>query len=159
MRYPDTPRGSGRLAQALGAMRNAFSLVGMLLVCTSAFGQEMASVCVAPVPNSTSGNKSLSNTTASAKPYEFTVTIDGVAPVSASHSTSTLIANLLAATSHRVSIHQGGDLATSFRFRFAEQKSNHLCLWFKPLYESWSLWPMSDSKGKCSCHSLAANGT
>ncbi|MDR0233976.1 MAG: hypothetical protein LBI31_04140 [Zoogloeaceae bacterium] len=137
-------------------MQSIFLMPGMLLMCASVFAQEGASVCVAPVPYATPGSKSLSNATASAKPYEFTITIDNGAPVTASHSASILIGNLSAVTPHLVSIRQGAELVTSFRFRFTNERSNRLCLWFNPLYESWSLWPMSDSKGKCSCGNPAA---
>jgi len=151
--------GASRLTQALGAMRNVVCALCCLAVNTSAPAEERASVCVAAVPSATTGAKSLSNATASTKPYEFTVKVDAEAPVTPSHSVSVLVANLPASSSHRVNISQGGSPTASFRFRFTDYKSNDLCLWFNPLYESWSLWPMSASKGKCACATPTEHGT
>ncbi|AVP96838.1 hypothetical protein C7S18_06320 [Ahniella affigens] len=92
----------------------------------------------------------MANDTASPVPYEFTVSFDGGAPVSVLHEKPVLVAALTLASSHRVKIRQVGKPVASFSFRFSEYKGSNLCLWFNPLYESWSLSPPSAMRW-CRC--------
>jgi hypothetical protein len=126
--------------------------IGLIIssLALSATAAESGSVCIAPVPVTTVGAKSLANDTASDVPYEFTVSFDGREPVSVSHKESVLVSGLSLASSHRVKISQAGRPKASFTFRFSLHKSNNLCLWFKPLYESWSLTP-SGAMRWCRC--------
>ncbi len=100
---------------------------------------ETGSVCIASVPTNTGGNKSMANSTASTVPYEFTVSFNKGKPVAVSHSSPVLVPKLAIAQRHRVQIKQAGSPKTAFTFRFSEHKSSNLCLWFNPLYETWSL--------------------
>jgi hypothetical protein len=117
--------------------------IGLIIasLALSAAAAESGSVCIASVPVATAGAKSLANDTASVVPYEFTVSFDGDEPVSVSHKESVLVSGLSLASSHRVKISQSGQPKASFTFWFSQHKSSNLCLWFKPLYESWSLTP------------------
>jgi len=108
-------------------------------------------LCIASVPKATSGSKTLSNTTASAVPYEFAVTVGDRAPIATSHTQSLLVGGLDTSTSHLVIIRQGAKRVASFQLQFPTYKTDHLCLWFGPLYESWSVWPLAQSRGKCAC--------
>ncbi len=108
-------------------------------------------LCIANVPRATAGEKSLSNATASAVPYDFSIAVGPHPAVAISHERDTLIQGLDTFASHLVRISQHGKQIASFGFRFSEMKSRNLCLWFNPLYETWSLWPLAESKGKCSC--------
>ena len=107
-----------------------------------------------PCRNATSGVKSLYNASASATPFEFTVAIDKSQPVAVLHDASVLLDGLAIGQRHRVAIRQVGKPSASFAFSFAEYGSNDLCLWFGPFYESWSLWPSKQSKGKCACGAM-----
>jgi hypothetical protein len=109
------------------------------------------SVCIGPVPRATAGSKSLANATASPQPYEFDVTIGDLETVATSHAESQLMSGLDTTKSHLVVIRQGAKQVTSFRLRFQSYMTDSLCLWFGPLYESWSVWPLAQSQGKCSC--------
>jgi hypothetical protein len=133
----------------------ALALAGMSVTAIAAGG----SVCVAPVPKATSGSKSLSNPTASAVPYEFAVTLGARAPIATSHTKSLLVGGLDTSQSHLVIIRQGAKRAASFQLRFSTYKTDHLCLWFGPLYESWSVWPATQSRGKCACSGNMAPNT
>ena len=125
----------------------------VLLLLSFAGTTEAGTVCIGQVPHATSGTKSLANAAASPIPYEFSVKVGAQPEVQASHSASVLVAGLDEQQRHFVVIRQNGKPVSSFRFRFAEREAQNLCLWFGPLYESWSLWPMAESKGKCSCES------
>ena len=43
----------------------------------------------------------------------------------------------------------------SFWIDYAELGTSSACLWFKPLYETWSVWPLSKSEHLCDCGSDA----
>jgi hypothetical protein len=123
----------------------------LLFILTCPARADSASLCVAKVPTHTAGERSLANPTASKVPFEFTVSVDGATPIPTSHQASVLIPGLDPTVRHRVSISQNGKPKASFSFRFSDHGSNAVCLWYGPLYDSWSVWPMSRSRGKCSC--------
>ncbi len=125
----------------------SLTVIGISVTALGADG----SVCIAPVPNATAGTKSLANATASAVPYEFKVTLGDLEPITTSHSESLFIGGLDTSKNHLVVIRQGAKRIASFRLGFQNYGSENLCLWFGPLYESWSLWPMAQSRGKCTC--------
>jgi hypothetical protein len=127
-------------------------------VSAAAVGAE-GSFCVAPVPKATSGTKSLANATASRLPYEFKITVGDLASIATSHTDSIFIGGLDASKSHLVVIHQGTKPVASFKVHFKNRKSKDLCLWFGPLYESWSVWPMAESRGKCTCAAGMSSNT
>jgi len=116
-------------------------------------------LCIGPVPKATGGSKSLANSTASARPYEFEVAVGELKPVATSHTESRLIGGLDSSKSHLVVIRQGSKGVASFRLRFQSYKTENLCLWFGPLYESWSIWPLAESRGKCSCTASMSSNT
>ena len=144
-------RGPAPLNTALGAMSRGLLFLPLCLICSSVVAAATGTVCIGPVPVATSGAKSLANATASEKPYNFSVAIDELAPVAVSHLESVVVSGLRTSQRHEVAIRQGGERFASFTFTFEEHQSERLCLWFGPLYESWSLWPLQRSKGKCSC--------
>ena len=111
------------------------------VLCSFTANAQTGSVCIASVPIATSGSKSLANATASSAPYDFTVTIDRKNPIEVSHRTPILVSNLSLASRHRVQIKQGGRLKESFVFSFSDHNTGNLCLWFRSLYEIWSLSP------------------
>jgi hypothetical protein len=62
------------------------------------------------------------------------------------------VAGLSLTERHSVRIWQSGVPSTSFHFRFSqyEGRPQRLCLWFKPMYESWSLTAPVGTPG-CRC--------
>ncbi len=47
-------------------------------------------------------------------------------------------------------------LLESFWVDYANLETDSACLWFKSLYETWSLWPLSKSRHICDCESQEA---
>ena len=133
-------------------MKRLAILLG-LVASSPAFASSTGSVCIAKVPLASSGEKSLANYTASPEPFDFTISFDGDLPVAASHAQSVLVPDLAYSSPHKVAIRQNGKTAASFVLRFKDYGSDRLCLWYGPLYNSWSVWPMAQSRGKCGCKS------
>lgn len=123
----------------------------LLLHVRCLLAADMGSVCIAPAPASNSGSKSLSNPSGGNQVKMYSVQVDNRpwVQVSAEHGNS--ITGLLMAGNHIVRVKGDGKNITAFHFRFADYKSADLCLWFKSLYETWSL---TESKGhgkNCFC--------
>jgi hypothetical protein len=111
---------------------------------------ETGVVCVSAVPKPNSEPISLSNPDGGNRSFNYTIQI-GSRKVIASTERKVEIEGLSLNKTHLVKILRDGKLVESFRFNFTKEGSNHLCLWYKSLYETWSLWPAKDSKDKCRC--------
>jgi hypothetical protein len=133
------------------AANRSLVLFPFLLLCNPIAAAATATLCIGPVPVATSGAKSLANASASDEAYDFTVTVGELPAVAVSHGESVAVTDLRVEQRHRVVIRQGGKPSASFAFTFEEHGSDRLCLWFGPLHESWSLWPLERSQGKCNC--------
>jgi hypothetical protein len=137
-----------------GLARHGITLCALLFLCDAAVADASGTVCIGPVPAATRGEKSLANATASDKAYDFTVTVGERPAVSVSHAESVTVSDIEVGQRHTVVIRQGGKPSASFTFTFEEHGSEQLCLWFGPLYESWSLWPLEQARGKCDCSAM-----
>ncbi|HEV8429524.1 MAG TPA: hypothetical protein VGQ41_16610 [Pyrinomonadaceae bacterium] len=132
-----------------------------LLVCvfsTAAPGQArntpasgLGSICIAPPDRPTAGEKSLANPAGGNRITTYSVQIDKLAPVVASNTRPTRISSLATNRKHLVKIFGDGKLVTSFRMDFTQYKTKDLCLFFKSLYETWSLWGGKEGRAICSC--------
>lgn len=131
------------------------SLLTLLLFLTApAFGQSKGingSICVAPVDAPNNGEKSLSNPSGGNRIQMYEVQVDSKAKIKVSNSESVKINGLSANKKHLVKIFGDGKAVESFRFSFSDYSSNKLCLWFKSLYETWSLWETKESGRICQC--------
>jgi hypothetical protein len=112
--------------------------------------RETGVVCVSSVPKRNSGPISLGNPDGGNRSFNYTIQI-GSQKVNASTERTTAIDGLSLNKTHLVKILRDGKLVESFRFNFAKKGSNHLCLSYKSLYETWSLWPAKDAKGRRRC--------
>lgn len=110
--------------------------------------RETGVVCVSPVPKQNSEPISLGNPDGGNRSFNYTIQI-GSQKVDASTARATAIDGLSLNKTHLVKILRDGKLVESFRFNFTKVGSNHLCLSYKSLYETWSLWPAKGSKDKC----------
>jgi hypothetical protein len=108
-------------------------------------------ICVASVPRPTLGETSLGNPTGGNRVFAFSVQVDDGPSHPTSQEKGVKIAGVSVKVRHLIKIRSQNRLLHSFYFRFAEYKSKDLCLWFKPLYETWSLWPAKESRGLCDC--------
>jgi len=61
------------------------------------------------------------------------------------------IGELATQEKHLVSVRDGDITIESFWFRFEQYESPDLCLWYKPWYRTWSLWPASNAGKRCRC--------
>jgi hypothetical protein len=52
-----------------------------------------------------------------------------------------------------VKIRRDDEIVEAFTVDLAKFEANQACLWFKPLYETWSLWELQKSKHLCDCDS------
>jgi hypothetical protein len=111
---------------------------------------ETGVVCVSTVPKPNSDPISLGNPDGGERSFNYTIQI-GSRKVSASTERAVAIDGLSLNKTHLVKILRDGELVESFRFNFAKEGSNHLRLWYKSLYETWSLGPAKNSKDKCRC--------
>jgi hypothetical protein len=111
-------------------------------------------VCVAPaaVDPLALGNPSLGlDRQGSNQPLGFTISVGDKPAVAASTKQSVLIRDIPTNKPQMVVIRQNGRPYTAFPLRFSEHKSDHVCLWLNDLYLTWSVWPMSWSRGTCKC--------
>jgi hypothetical protein len=109
-------------------------------------------VCIAPVRASNPNPISLANPAGGSRKFGFEVSIDGRKRLQVDHAESLVIKGLDPKKRHMVAIYRNGGLITSFRFSFSDYRSRSLCLWFKELYETWSLWDYRDSRTVgCKC--------
>lgn len=118
----------------------------------SGFSKEEATgfVCIAPVPKPNDRPIDLANPGGGNRSFNFVVQIDNQPKVVVGHEKSWLVADLALNDSHLVRIFRDGKPYASFRFRFSEYKEKKLCLWFRALYETWSLSNSSSAVG-CKC--------
>lgn len=110
-------------------------------------------VCVAPatlLPEGV-GVRSLATPTGEPRARVFKVQIDGRPAVRVSDKAGVKIGGLALGRRHLVRIYGDGKPLESFRFKFSDYSSRELCLWFKSLYETWSLWEAKDGGAKCRC--------
>src|SRR5262249_21341040 len=130
-------------------------VISLILTCAAqaqskSSETETGVVCVSTVPNPNSEPMSLGNPDGGNRSFNYTIQI-GSRKVAASTERAVAIEGLSLNKTHLVKILRDGKLVESFRFNFTKQGGNHLCLWYKSLYETWSLSPAKDSKSKCRC--------
>ena len=118
---------------------------------TWAIEKLMGTVCVGRVPEPTLGERSLANPTGGNRSWAYSVQVDDAPAQAVSAQQGVRIAPLTLGARHLVRIRNNGELVTSFRFRFERYGESDLCLWFNPLYETWSLWSMKSAAHLCSC--------
>ena len=116
------------------------------------FGQSSGRVCIGKIPESNDEPISLHNANGGARVFDFSVQIDKGDIKKISGNESVLFEDLETNAKHLVIIRNQGKITESFWFDFETYKSNALCLWFKPLYEAWSLWKIEDSAHICNCN-------
>lgn len=112
-------------------------------------------LCISPVPKSNSAETSLGNPSGGSRDFNFSVRVDQRAPVVVSTTQPVEIGNLQLRKKHRVVILRSGKRDQSFSFTFESRGGAKLCLWFKALYETWSL--DSTPRSSCKCAGVRPN--
>jgi hypothetical protein len=110
------------------------------------------SVCVSSVPRPASGEASLANPAGS-------IQIDGGQSIQVSSDSGIRIAGLALKRKHLVKIRRDGKLVESFWFTFERLGNDELCLWYKSLYGTWSLWTAKEAGRICDCSPARRSAT
>jgi hypothetical protein len=110
------------------------------------------SICIATVTPPNSGQKSLANPSGGNRIASYSIQIDKGKPLTTSKDKSINVSGLAVEKRHLVRIFGDGKLVESFWFAFSEFSTNKLCLFFKPLYETWQLWDAKDGGAWCRCN-------
>lgn len=108
-------------------------------------------VCISAVPKPTDGEMSLANPAGGNRTFNYSIQVDNGAIKPVTEKNGARITGLTLKQSHLLKIRRDGKIVQSFRFTFEKEGSNHLCLWFKSLYETWSLWTVKEAGNKCAC--------
>lgn len=134
-----------------------FRLIGCCLLMTAvATGQtafqktETGTVCVSAVPKPNADPLSLGNPAGGDRTFNYKVQI-GSQNITASTQRSVALKGLVLNKKHFVKILRDDKTVESFHFSFAKAGSAHLCLWYKSLYETWTLSPAKGARDKCNC--------
>jgi len=112
---------------------------------------QAGTICVASVPNPTPGQKSLANPTGGGRTWEFSVRLDNGQEQKITALSAVRTTGLSLGARHLIRIRNKGTDVASFWFTFESRGSTSLCLWFNPLYETWSLWPLNEAEHLCEC--------
>ena len=137
----------------------ALMVLLLMLECGSlASGEPTAvkptgTVCVASVAPSNSRPMTLGNPDGGGRDFTFAVRLDQRPPVDVSQDRSVSIGDIPLAGRHRLTLLRRSKTVESFTFTFASRGGPHLCLWFKSLYETWSLDAWSRRAHGCRCES------
>jgi hypothetical protein len=137
-----------------------FAALAMVATCFLSLSTDAAavhhqakhgSVCISAVPKPSSGEASLANPAGGGRTFEYAIQFNDGPITPIPHHKGLQINGLSLNRRHLVRIYRDGDLVESFRFAFETYRSRELCLWYKSLYETWSLWTKQEAKDNCDC--------
>ena len=139
-------------------MKNEIVLtLAMSVAVATQAAPEEGRVCIGPLPADT---RRVDHDLVGGRPqkrehrYQFTVSIDGAAPVDVPLVTpGTYIRGLALGRRHRVAIRDASTRIESFAFTFEAKKSRDLCLSYAPWYQTWHLEPSTPRAKWCRCGS------
>jgi hypothetical protein len=132
--------------------RSQLRFVALVFMAASVFvsrieaADGVGKVCVQKISVNTRWD---ANDTGAREGSTFTVQIDDLPAITVTTNSSGVFTNLSLAKKHLVKIKLDGKALTSFRFTFQE-RGDHLRLWYKPFYGTWSLSDVSKGE-KCAC--------
>lgn len=124
------------------------TLVVLFLLCRSLFAEEVE-VCLARIPDSNTDQRSLSNPEGREQAYRYEIKVGDI--VFHQNSTTTQCAKFQSGTRLLVIVQNFGKVEESFFLDLAKYETG-ACIWFKALYESWSVWGLNESKHICANH-------
>lgn len=118
----------------------------VLVLCSYSTIAGTIDICVAPIPPATSGKPSLANPTGRDSPYQYEVKVGD--KVFAQNHKSTKCNTFTIDKRILVVVKDSGQIKESFYIDQSNYNSG-ICLWFKPLYNTWSAWELKDSAHLC----------
>lgn len=119
----------------------------LVLLIAFSYNANALEVCVAPIAKSTLGERNLSNPTGRIKPYDLSVHIQGHVITQGLLDSDCF--DYSADKSIKVVVKDNGKAIESF-FVVPSKYSDGACVWFKSLYDTWSVWKLEESKHLCS---------
>ena len=93
---------------------------------------------------------SLGNPDGGGRSFNYSIQV-GSQRIKASTKKSVAIDGVALRIRYLVKIYRDGKQVSSFRFSFEKEGRERLCMWYKSLYETWSISPLNESKDKCGC--------
>lgn len=117
----------------------------LLLVTQRVFASEI-DICLARIPDATSGELSLSNPTARVAPYLYEVKVGDV--IFSQSSSTSQCEKFGSNTKLLVVVRNHGKIEQSFYVDTSSYEKG-ACIWYKALYESWSVWGLNESGHIC----------
>jgi len=127
-----------------------FAVIGITAGAQSSV-DDAGTICLAPIAMDAAAADSETGNRRGYSSYEFSVRVDKGEWTTVSTQEPQLISGLTVNDKHLVSIRDGEKLIESFWFRFDRYGTEDLCLWYKPWYQTWSLWDASQGGSKCRC--------
>lgn len=107
-------------------------------------------LCIVPVPKPNSEPKSLANPSGGNPDYEYSVKVGDRERIVISRTVGTLVDGLDPTAKHPIIIYEDGSRAASFYLDFTGGELSQ-CMFFRSLYLTWDVWPMSRTRGWCDC--------
>lgn len=107
---------------------------------------EHSEICLAPVAAATSGEPGLSNPTARQNPYHFEVQFGNARLQQDTDKTQCITVS--SDTRIPVIIRDSGIRKASFYINLPDYPHG-VCVWYKPLYDTWSVWGLDISQHLC----------
>ena len=138
--------------QKTGQLFQAAFFTFCLIASCYAQSSSNGSICIAAVDVPDGDEKSLANPSGGNKIQNYEVQVDDKPRIKVSNTESVKIGGLAISKKHSIKIYGDGKAVESFKFSFSDYSSGNLCLWFKSLYETWSLWEAKDAKMMCKCN-------
>ena len=108
-------------------------------------------ICLAPTPTEAQVADAETGNRRGYISYDFSVRVDTGEWYAFSRDKPNLIPGIARDGRHLVSVRDGDRVVESFWFRFDKYQTTDLCLWYKPWYQTWSLWDAKNGGKKCRC--------
>jgi hypothetical protein len=126
-------------------------LAVLLLLAAAVSAAEAGSICVAPVASRPVGKALELGQVSNRESYRFTIRISGHGEVTPSTSQSLHVGSLDLGKTRTIEIRNGGTPFASFSTRYPDSQHPDMCLWFSPMYQTWSLSSRTTRVGGCTC--------
>jgi len=128
-------------------MRKILTIIILLIPSLCISDENKYEICLAPIKDSNNKERSLANPEGGrTEPYKYSIIIGNIE--FQQNSLKTQCEKYSSKAKIPVIVFNNGIKVESFFINTKERK-NGSCIWFKSLYETWSVWPISESKHIC----------
>ncbi|MFC1838955.1 hypothetical protein ACFL1N_05190 [Thermodesulfobacteriota bacterium] len=128
-------------------------VLAVVFIAANTYGdQKYGVVCIGPIPAPDTNTKACEvNPKWCAENHEFSIQIDDGIILPVPYGVNKKYERIKTGERHLLIIRDKGKIIESFWFSFENYNTEKLCLWFKPMYLTWSIWPQKNSKHLCKC--------